>query len=54
MNEVSKLNLDNQIRVNALRLALQHKKEIGSRYTVHSVASAFENYIREGKDFRID
>ncbi|NTJ22270.1 hypothetical protein [Rhizobium rhizogenes] len=52
MNEESKLDQDHQIRVNALRLALQHKKENGTRYTIHTVAAAFERYIHSGAEFR--
>ncbi|WP_312405182.1 hypothetical protein [Rhizobium sp.] len=54
MSEESKLTEDQQIRVHALRLAIQFKKEIGSRYIISSVASNFESYIRIGKEFRID
>jgi len=51
MSEESKLDAEQQIRLAAVRLALQHKKENGTRYTVHSVASAFEGYIRKGEKF---
>lgn len=52
MTEESALQERQQIRLAALRLALQHKKENGTRYTIHTVASAFEGYIHAGKEFR--
>lgn len=51
MNEESKLDAEQQIRLAAVRLALQHKKENGTRYTIHCVAAAFEGYIRKGDKF---
>ncbi|MCW8279834.1 hypothetical protein K7A42_02960 [Agrobacterium sp. InxBP2] len=52
--EEDKLETDHQIRIAALRLAIQNKKDIGSRYKISFVASQFEAYIRDGKDFTID
>ena len=52
--EEDKLKLDHQIRIAALRLAIQNKKDVGSRYKISFVASQFEAYIRDGKDFTID
>ena len=54
MSEESKLDQDHQIRLHALRLALQHKKENGTRYAIHYVAEVFEKYIQSGSNFRID
>lgn len=53
-SEEDKLELDHQIRIAALRLAIQQKKDVGSRYKISFVAAQFEAYIRDGKDFTID
>ncbi|UYE95760.1 hypothetical protein HAAEEKHM_00040 [Sinorhizobium phage AP-16-3] len=51
MSEESKLERGDQIRLHALRLAIQYKHEVRSRWTLHTVASRFEQYIETGKEF---
>ncbi len=54
MKVESKLTQEQEIRVEALRLAILQKEKNGSRFTVSSVAACFEKYIESGAEFRID
>lgn len=50
MVKVTKMS-EMEIRIEALKLAIEHKNKNGSRYTLSFIARNFEHYIKTGDKF---
>jgi hypothetical protein len=48
------LTQDQEIRIEALRLAILQKEKNGSRCNMHWLAAKFSDFIKSGKEFSID
>jgi hypothetical protein len=51
---VNEMTQDQLIRAEAVKLAILQREKNGSRYNLHYIAACFSEFIKSGKDFKID